>query len=84
MTDPARVRRLKWLCRRGMKELDVLLDAFLRAQETALAHGQWPEFEALLALEDDVLWDYLQSPSLAPEPFPALVEGIRGHHVSAH
>lgn len=84
MTDSDRVRRLKWLCRRGMKELDLLLTAFVRSQEAGLNRGDWPDFEALLALEDDVLWDYLQSPALAPDSFSALIEDIRGHHVPAN
>ena len=84
MTDSDRVRRLRWLCRRGMKELDLLLTSFVAAQQAELERGDWPGFEALLALEDDVLWDFLQSPALAPETFTALVEGIRDHHVPAN
>ena len=84
MTDSDRVRRLRWLCRRGMKELDVLLDAFLHSEQAALERGEWPDFESLLALEDDVLWDYLQSPACAPEPFAGLIDGIRGRHVPTH
>ena len=49
-----------------MKELDVLLISFLDTQEGALARGEWADFESLLALEDDLLWDYLQSPARAP------------------
>ena len=84
MTVSARVRRLRWLCRRGMKELDVLLVAFLNSQEAALERGEWPDFEALLALEDDKLWDYLQFPERAPGLFTGMIQGIRGHHVSAN
>ncbi len=57
-----RLRKLNWLCRRGMKELDVLLERFIAEESSALKLGQWPELEALLALEDDKLWDYLQQP----------------------
>jgi succinate dehydrogenase flavin-adding protein (antitoxin of CptAB toxin-antitoxin module) len=64
-----------------MKELDVLLDSFLRSQELALERGEWPGLESLLALEDDVLWDYLQAPACAPERFAGLIDGIRGRHV---
>ena len=58
-----RYKKLQWLCRRGMKELDVLLGRFLRRERAALLNGVWPEFEGLLALEDDVLWDWLQNPA---------------------
>ncbi len=54
-----RLRKLRWLCRRGMKELDVLLEDFLQRNSTGLQDGDWPELENLLALEDDALWDSL-------------------------
>jgi antitoxin CptB len=65
MTDAVRVRKLKWLCRRGMKELDVLLERFITFNEASLAEGAWPEFEALLETEDDKLWDWFQNPDSA-------------------
>ena len=57
-----RVRKLRWLCRRGMKELDVLLESFLDQNQQALERGSWPEFEALLQSEDDVFWVWVQHP----------------------
>jgi antitoxin CptB len=57
-TDDLRLRRLRWLCRRGMKELDVLLERFIAGQAQALRAGQWPQLERL--------WDYLQSPCTCP------------------
>jgi len=78
MADPVRAERLKWRCRRGMKELDVLLECFLEHHREALSAGRWPELEALLDSEDDILWDWLQNPSL-PEAaaFKSLLERIR-------
>jgi antitoxin CptB len=60
--NATRVRKLKWLCRRGMKELDLLLESFLKQNEQSLMDGSWPEFEALLSIEDDVFWTWVQSP----------------------
>ena len=57
-----RVRKLRWLCRRGMKELDLLLESFLEQNQQPLERGSWPEFEALLHNEDDVFWTWLQYP----------------------
>ena len=51
-----------------MKELDILLDGFITQQVEALSHGEWPEFETLLATEDDVLWDWMQNPESAQPP----------------
>jgi antitoxin CptB len=43
--------RLKWKCRRGLLELDIVLDRYLRAGEP---HPSLPE---LLDLPDNDLWD---------------------------
>jgi len=63
MGDFERVRKLKWLCRRGMKELDILLERFIDKHQDSLADGSWPDLEALLQTEDDVLWDWFQDSS---------------------
>ena len=59
-----RLKRLRWLCRRGMKELDVLLEAFIAREGEALSDGAWPQFEDFLATEDDVLWDWVLGTSV--------------------
>ena len=56
MSDDPEVRRLRWRCRRGMRELDQLM---LRDLD-----GRWPQaddaersrFLRLLDSEDDKLW----------------------------
>lgn len=73
-----RVNRLRWLARRGMKELDVLLEAFLEREADTLAEGGHPQLESLLAAEDDILWDWLQGrggPDSAEQQ--ALLDAIR-------
>jgi antitoxin CptB len=78
MQDQARVSRLQWRCRRGMKELDVLLERFLHGQRQPLAAGRWPELETLLEAEDDLLWDWLQNPAAEQAaPWRPLLERIR-------
>ncbi len=52
-------RRLLWHCRRGMKELDVLLSRFARERYLAVPPAQQAAFEALLALPDPEIADYL-------------------------
>ncbi len=61
-----------------MKELDLLLERFIEAHDEALTAGQWPELEALLETEDDLLWAWLQKPT-APraQRFRTLLERIR-------
>lgn len=78
MSGAGRIRRLRWTCRRGMKELDVLLESFLQANEAEIATGRWPQLERLLEFEDDVLWDTLRGPGRSPDPaLDDLIDAIR-------
>ena len=63
-----RVKKLRWQSRRGMKELDVLFEAFLIKQAKPLLAGAWPEFETLLKQEDDVLLDWISGRNLPADP----------------
>ena len=63
-----RVKKLRWQCRRGMKELDVLFEAFLVKQAGPLLDGAWPELETLLKQEDDVLFDWVSGRNLPADP----------------
>ena len=71
-----RVKRLRWICRRGMKELDVLLERFLENQSFELQQGSWPELENFLEMEDDQIWDFVQNPSLASAEYQQLLKSI--------
>lgn len=51
--------RLYWQCRRGMLELDSLLQDFFNAQFDALSGPQRAAFELLLQSPDDLLLEYL-------------------------
>ena len=78
MEGEERVRKLKWLCRRGMKELDILLERFVDQNLQPLACGTWPEFESLLQTEDDVLWGwFLDSAVPGAAPYRDLLDQIR-------
>jgi len=59
---------LRWKSRRGMKELDVLLEAFFDQQAESLLAGGWPQLEELLAQEDDVLFDWISGRNLPANP----------------
>ena len=49
---------MRWRSRRGMLELDLLLDTFWRraAEQGGLSEAELQGMDALLALEDDALW----------------------------
>ncbi|MCI0508362.1 MAG: succinate dehydrogenase assembly factor 2 [Gammaproteobacteria bacterium] len=51
--------RLYWQCRRGMLELDSLLQDFFKQQFDALTAQQRASFELLLQSPDDLLLEYL-------------------------
>ena len=67
-SDYDRVKKLRWQSRRGMKELDVLFEAFFVKQNELLLEGAWPELEALLGQEDDVLFDWVSGRNLPSDP----------------
>lgn len=59
-TGDAKVRaRLRWRCRRGMKELDLLLTGFLERDYPAANERERDVFARLLDLQDPELFGYL-------------------------
>lgn len=50
--------QLRWRCRRGMKELDRLLSAFLERDFPSASAVEQSGFRELLELQDPVLYDY--------------------------
>ena len=71
-----RLRRLSWRCRRGMKELDVLLQPFFEHRYVALSSEQQVSFEALMAEEDVDLLDWLVNAVPAPAHYATLIASI--------
>ncbi|HEU4617690.1 MAG TPA: succinate dehydrogenase assembly factor 2 [Gammaproteobacteria bacterium] len=70
--------RLRWRCRRGMRELDAVLEAFLERDFLALADSDKRRFEALLDLTDPELYGYLVRRHEPDDPDTArLVSRIR-------
>ena len=53
------IGKLRWRCRRGTRELDVLLSGFLENHYQSLEPDLRSAFQALLDNEDDQLWDWL-------------------------
>lgn len=51
--------RLDWRCRRGTKELDVLLQRYLQRHYSQAPAQEQRAFETLLDLQDPQLQDYL-------------------------
>ncbi len=71
------IRRLRWQCRRGMLELDHLLDRFLDLGYAALSESERATFLALLGQQDTLLSDWFMSRAEPPDPaFAALIRRI--------
>ncbi len=66
MDAPA--RRLLWRCRRGMKELDLLLERFARNHLAVADAEARALFERFLELPDPLLADYLLGDASPADP----------------
>ncbi len=60
-----------WRCRRGMKELDLLLERFAREQYAGAPGSRRRAFERLLDLPDPVLAELLLGPPGLPAALSA-------------
>lgn len=67
MTDP-QVRRLRWRCRRGMRELDAVLARFLETGFHALTEPERAAFAAFLDLPDPEIHAYLLGRNAPEDP----------------
>jgi antitoxin CptB len=55
--DPVRLRRIRWRCRRGMLENDLVLARFLDGAR--LTEDDVANLDALLHMNDNALWDLI-------------------------
>lgn len=51
--------RARWRCRRGMLELDIILQRFMDAYYCQLGSDELQQFDRLLSLSDNDLWDLI-------------------------
>lgn len=69
--------RLFWACRRGMLELDLLLEKFLKGAYTELSAEEQTTFVALLECTDQELFEWLTKRRVSENPdFSQLIEKI--------
>ncbi len=78
MSEDADLKRLRWRCRRGMKELDQVRERWLDREHAAASERERGVFLRLLDSEDDRLWRWFlgQEAPLDAE-LAALVQRIR-------
>ena len=66
--DSAELRRLRWQCRRGLLENDLVLERFLERHGAALEGPRLQAFRTLLDYGDNDLWDLLSGRSECADP----------------
>ncbi len=80
---PDELAKLRWRCRRGMRELDELLAAFLQRSYESLAADDKARFGALLELPDPELHGYLLGTyDVADQSLEPLLSRIRAEYHS--
>jgi antitoxin CptB len=79
MLSRTELDRLRWRCRRGLLENDLILARFLDARGAAISDEEVVALDRLLRLGDNELWDLLAG---RQEPVDAavkpLLEELRG------
>ena len=78
----AKVNRLRWQCRRGMLELDLLLLPFFDKYYLGLSKSEQVLFEQLLSYQDQDLYQLLlkQNTSIDDSSLRSMVENIIRDH----
>jgi antitoxin CptB len=68
--------RLRWRCRRGMKELDILLTRYVDERFGGASLQEQAAFLGLLEVQDPVIYAYCLGQELPPQHLAALIERI--------
>ena len=76
--DSALLHRVRWRCRRGLLELDIVLRRFIDAHYAELSLPERQIFEEFLDMPDNPLWDMIsrRQEAVSAEK-TALLEKIR-------
>jgi antitoxin CptB len=68
--------KLRWRCRRGMKELDLLLARYVDERFCSASNVEQEAFRRLLESQDSVLYEYCLGSRRPPPEFATLIERI--------
>jgi|HubBroStandDraft_4_1064222.scaffolds.fasta_scaffold404749_2 antitoxin CptB len=74
--DPLELGRLRWRCRRGMKELDLLLGRYVEERFCSASNADQQAFRQLLNAQDTVIYAYFLGQERPPEPLAGLIGRI--------
>jgi antitoxin CptB len=72
--------KLRWRCRRGMKELDVLLERYVDERFGTASPAEQEAFRLLLETQDTVLYAYCLGSQPVPPQLKSLIDRITAPH----
>jgi antitoxin CptB len=61
------IERVRWRCRRGLLEMDIVLGRFVEKHYAGLNDEQKVAFDVLLDLPDNVFWDMVTGREAPPQ-----------------
>ena len=70
------LRRLRWQCRRGLLELDLLFVRFLEQRYSALSVAEQVDFQRLLEQPDQTLLAWLQGQQEPPSDLKVIIDKV--------
>ena len=68
MADDNNKRQLQWQCRRGMLELDIILQRFINSGYDQLSDEDKKRFSQLLRCQDDQLFRWFMGNEICDDP----------------
>ncbi len=71
--DALELKRIRWRCRRGMRELDQLFGRYVDREWAGASESQRGVFLRLLDCEDDKLWRWFMGYEVCPDAALALL-----------
>ena len=80
MTD---LGRLRWRCRRGIKELDLLLTRYVDERFALAPRTEQQAFESLLEDQDPVIYAYCMGQTAVPAHLESLIRLITAARADA-
>ena len=79
MTEENKKRQLQWQCRRGMLELDIMLQRFMDSGYDQLSPEDKKQFSDLLRCQDDQLFRWFMGHEVCDNPVLQKLIGLISH-----